>query len=151
MKDVVHEVLTSRRRTFRELRLDMKQARLWENWRDLAAMRRFYIKLLRDLPELYDWAASRHPSRAGRNPSNFEDIIRHMDDLVRLHIEAVNGKLETRLTATDQQTPVIDEELHRMAERLALALRNLRTKAKKQGIWSEGHGERFDKWMRLRR
>lgn len=67
MRDVTLRVLRTARGTLRALRDDMRQARRWENWRELAAMRRFLIRLLGDLPRLYGWAAG-----AGQNPPGEE-------------------------------------------------------------------------------
>jgi len=131
----------------------MRLARRWENWKELADMRRFGLKMAGELPGLYDWASTHIPSglAARRKPElNFGDLIQRMRELVRDHLGVMNFRLEARLTATDAQKRKLDYISRIEAGRLAMALRNLKAKAKKLGAWSEAHEEEFGKWMRLK-
>jgi hypothetical protein len=69
MTDPVVFVLRQHRQTLRALLEDMKLARKWGHRRELSEMARFLMKLLRELPDLYEWAAKHVPSGIYNNPN----------------------------------------------------------------------------------
>lgn len=152
MRDPVNQVLETRTKTYRALKRDMRHARLSGNWRELAAMRRFLLKMIGDEAGLYKWAMQERPWKL-RNPQSesFESIIRRMEKIKQEYIAKRDSLLEAILTAQGQQRRAKEQALRREQERCALALRSFKADAKRVGIWSEAHDENFDDFLRLPR
>jgi|FLYK01.1.fsa_nt_gi hypothetical protein len=140
--------------TLHQLTLDMKLAAEWGHRRELSRMIDLGIMIGWDLDEIYAQAAGK-PARTTlsgiQTPSSFEECVELMRSKIRAFKEKMDQRLEALKHASQEQRKQEEFLIKRLQESLALALRNVKAKCKKNwpGRWSEALDEEFDSFMRV--
>lgn len=140
--------LKETRKTLHDLQHDIALARKWENWKVHDRMIRERISVSRFLSRLMgSYLIRENPPF---EPKSLGEVVIHMREMVRAFRNDVDSHLEAMKAATGVLRNREKQVMKGKQERLALALRNLKAKAKRLGPWSEALDEEFAAFTRIR-